>query len=47
MVGVTFGIHNGRAFVLRKIELEMVGSKLGEFSLTRNMRRGHGKAGTH
>jgi len=47
MIGHTFGIHNGRAFVFRQITPEMVGYKLGEFAPTRHQRRKHGKAGTH
>lgn len=35
MVGVTIGVHNGRAYVPVIITPEMVGHKLGEFVLTR------------
>ena len=40
MVGLTFAIHNGRKFVPVFITEQMVGHKLGEFSLTRTF-RGH------
>ncbi len=39
-VGHTFGIHNGKNFVPVFITENMVGHKLGEFSLTR-IYRGH------
>ncbi len=35
MVGFTFGVHNGKDFVSVKITEEMIGHRLGEFSLTR------------
>lgn len=47
MIGSTFGIHNGKTFVQREIQAEMVGHKLGEFAPTRHQRRKHGKAGKH
>ena len=34
-VGLTFGVHNGRKFVPVLVTENMVGHKLGEFSLTR------------
>lgn len=34
-VGVTFGVHNGHKFIPVLVTEEMVGHKLGEFSLTR------------
>lgn len=40
MVGLTISIHNGRNHVPVFITEEMVGHKLGEFSLTRTF-RGH------
>lgn len=43
MVGFTFGVHNGREFVSIFITEEMVGHKLGEFSLTRKFVRHGGK----
>ena len=39
-VGHTFKVHNGRAFLDVFVTEDMVGHKLGEFSLTR-MFRGH------
>ena len=39
-VGQTIGVHNGKTFVPVYITENMVGHKLGEFSLTRNF-RGH------
>jgi len=41
MVGFTFGVHNGRVHVPVLIVENMVGHKLGEFSLTRKF-TGHG-----
>jgi len=43
MVGLTFAIHNGRKFIPVFITEQMVGHKLGEFSLTRTF-HGHGGA---
>lgn len=40
-VGHTFMVHNGKNFVRVFVTEEMVGHKLGEFTLTRNY-RGHG-----
>ncbi|QCI24024.1 30S ribosomal protein S19 [Buchnera aphidicola (Macrosiphoniella sanborni)] len=40
MVGLTISIHNGRVHIPVFITEEMVGHKLGEFSLTRTY-RGH------
>ncbi|MBA3392606.1 MAG: 30S ribosomal protein S19 [Deltaproteobacteria bacterium] len=42
MVGLTFAIHNGRKFVPVFITEQMVGHKLGEFSVTRTF---HGHTG--
>ncbi len=39
-VGTTFQVHNGRAFIDVFVTEDMVGHKLGEFSLTRTF-RGH------
>ena len=39
-VGHTFGVHNGKNFIPVFITENMVGHKLGEFSLTR-IYRGH------
>ena len=46
-VGVTFLVHNGKAFLRVYVTEEMVGHKLGEFSPTRTF-KGHsgGKAKT-
>jgi len=41
-VGCTFEVHNGRKFIKVFVTEEMVGHKLGEFSLTRTF-RGHGR----
>lgn len=37
-----FSVHNGKTFIKVAIREDMVGHKLGEFSLTRNF-RGHTK----
>jgi small subunit ribosomal protein S19 len=39
-VGFTFMVHNGKMFHKVFVSEEMVGHKLGEFSMTRNF-RGH------
>ncbi|MEZ6142238.1 MAG: 30S ribosomal protein S19 [Zavarzinella sp.] len=39
-VGVTFLVHNGKAFIKVYVTEDMVGHKLGEFSPTRTF-RGH------
>ena len=43
-VGHTFLVHNGKAHISVYVTEEMVGHKLGEFSLTR-LFRGHGNKG--
>ena len=43
MVGYTIGVHNGRKFLPVKIREEMVGHRLGEFSLTKTFVRHGGK----
>lgn len=43
-VGHTFMVHNGKTFIKVFVTEEMVGHKLGEFSLTRIF-RGHGGKG--
>ena len=43
MVGFTIGVHNGRVHVPVAVAEEMVGHKLGEFSLTRKFVRHGGK----
>jgi len=35
MVDLKFGVHNGKEFVVVEIKPEMIGHRLGEFSLTR------------
>ncbi len=40
MIGLTLAIHNGRDFVPIYISENMIGHKLGEFSLTRTF-KGH------
>ena len=42
-VGHTFAVHNGRKFLPVFITENMVGHKLGEFSLTRTFRSHGGK----
>ncbi len=41
MIGLTIAVHNGRTFVPVFVTENMVGHKLGEFSLTRTF-KGHG-----
>lgn len=43
MIGFTFGVHNGRSHVEVLVTEEMVGHRLGEFSLTRKFIRHGGK----
>lgn len=43
MVGFLFGVHNGKDFIEVRISEEMVGHRLGEFSLTRKFTRHGGK----
>lgn len=43
MVGFIFGVHNGKDFVSVRITEEMIGHRLGEFSLTRKFVRHGGK----
>lgn len=42
-IGFTFGVHNGRTHVPVLVTEEMVGHKLGEFSLTRKFTRHGGR----
>jgi small subunit ribosomal protein S19 len=44
MVGLNFGVHNGKEFINVSVVEDMVGHKLGEFSPTRKFRRHGGKA---
>jgi small subunit ribosomal protein S19 len=43
MVGFTFGVHNGKQHVEVLVTEDMVGHRLGEFSLTRKFTRHGGK----
>ncbi len=43
MVGFTFGVHNGKDHVEVFVTEDMVGHRLGEFSLTRKFIRHGGK----
>jgi small subunit ribosomal protein S19 len=43
MIGFTFGVHNGRVHVPVLITEDMVGHKLGEFSITKKFTRHGGK----
>ena len=43
MIGLTFGVHNGKDFVVVKVTENMVGHKLGEFSPTTKFGRHGGK----
>ncbi len=43
MIGHTFGVHNGKEFISVLVSEEMVGHRLGEFSLTRKFTRHGGK----
>lgn len=43
MVGFTFGVHNGKNFIPVFIKEEMVGHRLGEFSLTKKFVKHGGK----
>ncbi len=40
MVGLTFGVHNGKKFIPVLVSDQMIGHKLGEFSPTREY-KGH------
>lgn len=43
MVGFNFGVHNGRVHIEVLVTEDMVGHRLGEFSLTRKFTRHGGK----
>ena len=45
MVGHTFAVHNGKQFIPVYVNENMVGHKVGEFSLTRTYRGHTSKAG--
>lgn len=39
MVGLVFAVHNGREFIIVYVVENMVGCKLGEFSMTRTFKQ--------
>ena len=41
-IGMTFEVHNGRRFVRFYVNENMVGKKLGEFSITRSFKKHSG-----
>ncbi|MDD3032436.1 MAG: 30S ribosomal protein S19 [Candidatus Pacebacteria bacterium] len=43
MIGFTFGVHNGKDHIAVRIEEDMVGHKLGEFSPTTKFIKHGGK----
>ncbi|MDI6821114.1 MAG: 30S ribosomal protein S19 [Patescibacteria group bacterium] len=43
MVGFIFGVHNGKEFIEVRVSEDMVGHRLGEFSLTRKFIKHGGK----
>jgi small subunit ribosomal protein S19 len=43
MIGFTFGVHNGKEHISVRIEEDMVGHKLGEFSPTTKFIKHGGK----
>src|SRR3989338_1457632 len=43
MIGFTFGVHNGKIHIPVMVSEDMVGHKLGEFSLTHKFVRHGGK----
>ena len=43
MIGFTFGVHNGKEHIPVYVTEEMVGHKLGEFSLTTKFKKHGGK----
>lgn len=43
MIGFTFGVHNGKIHIPVLVTEDMVGHKLGEFSMTRKFVRHGGK----
>jgi len=43
MIGLNFGVHNGKEFILIYITEEMVGHRLGEFSPTTKFSRHGGR----
>ena len=43
MIGFTFGVHNGKDFISVRVTEDMVGHRLGEFSITRKFVKHGGK----
>ncbi len=43
MIGFTFGVYNGKEFIIVKVTEEMVGHKLGEFAPTTKFLRHGGR----
>jgi len=43
MVGFAFGVHNGKDFITVRVTEDMIGHRLGEFSITRKFTRHGGK----
>ena len=43
MIGFTFGVHNGKDFIEVRVDENMVGHRLGEFSPTTKFHRHGGK----
>lgn len=43
MIGFTFGVHNGKDFIEVRVDENMVGHKLGEFSPTTKFHRHGGR----
>ena len=43
MVGFIFGVHNGKQFIEVNVNEEMIGHRLGEFSLTRKFTKHGGR----
>jgi len=43
MVGFVFGVHNGKIHIPVSVSENMIGHKLGEFSLTKNFVKHGGK----
>lgn len=43
MIGITFGVHNGKVHTPVLVTEDMVGHRLGEFSPTRTFKRHGGK----
>ncbi len=43
MVGFIFGVHNGKEFIMVRVDENMVGHRLGEFSPTTKFVRHGGK----